>query len=148
MSCLPLIPKKRSKNPTDMLTFLQKAWLVIKKWWGLFALLAATILGYFFFRRQTDSFSDQFKKLQDSHDQEIKAIDEARIEEEKAHEANLKKMQETLDAVQEQYDQKEKDLDARKKAEITDLVKQYSDDPDVLAKKLSEATGFQVILPS
>lgn len=131
-----------------MSEFLQKAWLVVKKWWGLIVLVAATILGYFFFRRQEDSFADKFKKLQDSHDQEIKAIDDARIEEEKAHEANLKKMQDTLDAVQKQYDQQEKDLDAKKKAEIADLVKQYHDDPDTLAQKLSEATGFQVILPS
>lgn len=131
-----------------MNTFFQKAWLIIKKWWGLAALIVMTILGYLFFRREQQSLADQFKKLQDSHDQEIKAIDDARIEEEKAHEANLKKMQDTLDAVQKQYDQQEKDLDDKKKAEIADLVKQYSDDPDTLAQKLSEATGFQVILPS
>ena len=130
------------------MTALATFWAYVKKYWSLVALIAGVIIGVIFFRKEQIDFADNLKKINDAHDAEIKAIQEARAEEERQHQANLKKLQDTLDAVQAHYDDAKKDLDDKKKKEIADLVKQYGDNPDVLAQKLSEATGFTIILPS
>lgn len=127
--------------------FMIKLWLYVKKYWAYVALAVAVVLGYLFFKREQVDFSDQLKKIQDAHDEEVKKIEEARAEERRKHEENLKKLEATLAAVQAEYDDAKKDLDDKKKKEIADLVKQYGDDPATLAKKLGEATGFDVILP-
>lgn len=129
---------------TALLTF----WAYVKKYWSYVALVLAVIFGYLLFRREQVDFADQLKKIQDAHDEELKKIQDARAQEEKQHEENEKKLQSALDAVQKQYDDAKKDLDAKKKKEIEDLVKQYGNDPTALAQKLSEATGFTIVLPS
>lgn len=129
---------------TGLLTF----WAYVKKYWSYAALVLAVVFGYFLFHKEQIDFADQLKKIQDAHDAELKQIQAARDAEEKQHQENEKKLQAALDAVQKQYDDAKKDLDDKKKKEIEDLVKQYGDNPDVLAQKLSEATGFTIILPS
>lgn len=90
---------------------------------------------------------EHIRKIQDAHDAEIKKINAAREEERAAHEANLRQLQRVLADVQRQYDDARLELDKKKKAEITDLVKRYGDDPQGLAEKLSAVTGFKVVLP-
>jgi uncharacterized membrane-anchored protein YhcB (DUF1043 family) len=128
--------------------FFLKAWAWLKKYWGIVALVVGAIIGAFMFRKQETSFADQMKKIQDAHAAEMKQINDARLEEERQHAANEKQLQVALVAVQVQYDAAMKDLDAKKKAQVADIVKQYGDDPVALAKKLSEATGFTIVLPS
>lgn len=137
--------KKRHRNRIDMFSTI---FAYVKKYWSLAALVVGTIVGVLLLRREQVGFADNLKKLQDAHDEEIKRIQAAREQEQREHEANLKKLQDALDAVQKHYDDAKKDLDDKKKREITDLVKQYGDDPDALAQKLSEATGFVIILPN
>lgn len=131
-----------------MVIFLQKAWAFAKKYWQIFALALGAIIAAIVFREQSSSFVERLKDIQDAHDEEIKKIEAARAEERRQHEENEKKLRAALDAVQQQYDSAMKDLDDKKKKEIADLVKQYGDNPTELAKKLSAATGFSIILPS
>lgn len=127
--------------------WFQTAIAYIKKYWGIAALVLTAIFGFFLFRKQSTDFVDNLKKIQDAHDEELKQIQEARDAEEKQHLENEKKLQAALETVQTHYDDAKKDLDSKKKKEIEDLIKQYGDNPDVLAKKLSEATGFIIVLP-
>jgi Tfp pilus assembly protein PilO len=126
---------------------LLQAWAVIKKYWWV----AAAIIGFILFKRWMDQSSDLAKTLADiqkAHEEEIAKIKAADEERRAASEANLRKMQERLDAIEKQYEAAQRQLDATKKAEIQAILKEDHDDPDALAKKLSEATGFKVILPS
>lgn len=130
------------------MTALATAWAYVKKYWSLVALVGGVVFAVVFLRKQGVDFADNLRKIQEAHDEELRKIQEARAEEKRQHEENARKLQAALDAVQKQYDDAKKDLDAKKKAQIEDLVKKYKDDPDELAKKLSEATGFTIILPS
>lgn len=123
-------------------------WAYVKKYWSVAALVIATIAGYFFFHKEQVNFSDQLKKIQDIHDEELKKIQDARDQEAKEHLANEQQLKDALDAVQKHYDEAKQDLDVKKKKEVETLVTQYKDQPDVLAQKLSDATGFRIILPS
>lgn len=130
------------------MTALATAWLYVKKYWGIAVLVVGSIAAFFLFRQQGESFADNLKKIQDAHNDEVKKIQDARAEEQRQHEVNVKKLQDTLDAVQKHYDEAKEQLDSKKKREIEEIVKQHGDDPDELAKKLSEATGFVIILPT
>jgi flagellar biosynthesis/type III secretory pathway M-ring protein FliF/YscJ len=125
-----------------------KIWTAVKKYWSYVVLIVGAIIAFFLFRKQGIDLATNLQKARDSHDEEIKKINEAREEERRQHELNVKKLQESLDVVQKHYDDAKKDLDSKKKKEIEELVRQFKDDPEALAKKLSEATGFSIILPS
>lgn len=122
-------------------------WAYVKKYWGILVLVLGAILGIFLFRRQQSSFGDQLQKINDAHAVELKQINDAMTQEQKQHDADEAKLQATMASIQTQFDAAQKQLDDDKKAQVTALVKQYSNDPDTLAQKLSDATGFKVILP-
>jgi seryl-tRNA synthetase len=126
---------------------LQIIWTFIKKYWELFLLLAGAFVAIVLFRQQRSTFVEDVKKLQDAHDEEIKKINAARDEERRIAVENQKKLTKALELVQAQYDDAKKELDEKKKKEIEQLVKEYGNKPDELAKRLSEATGFVIVMP-
>ena len=126
---------------------LKTIWAFVKKYWALIALVVAAILMTAMGLGTKLDFASKLKAIQDAHDAELKKIDDARAEEQHKNDENLKQLQDALTAVQKQYDTQRQQLDEKKKAEIEQIVKDYGDDPVLLAKKLSEATGFEVIMP-
>lgn len=127
--------------------FLAKFLILVKKYWQIGLLILGVVIGAFVFKKTDDSFADKFKKIQDAHDEELKKIEEAHVQERHEHEINVKKLQDTLDVIQKQYNSAKKDLDDNKKKEIEEIVKKYHNDPDSLTKRLSDVTGFIVVLP-
>lgn len=130
-----------------MLIWLKTVWAGVKKYWGLIAVVLGGLIAFFVLRDKGVSFADEFEKVKENHDDELKRIEEARRLEQKAHEDNLKRLEATITAVQEQYDAAKQQLDSKKKAQVEAIVKKHGDDPEELARQLSEATGFTVILP-
>jgi hypothetical protein len=124
-----------------------KLWTFVKKYWKILALIVGAIVGFVLFQKQKTSFADDLKAINDAHDAEMKAIEAARAEEARKNAENSARLEAALVAVQKQYDEQKRALDAKKKAEIEQIVKDYGDDPNALAKKLSEVTGFVIVLP-
>lgn len=127
--------------------FLPTVWSYCKKYWWI----VAAIVGFILLRRWMNETADLAKTLDDiqkAHEEELKKIREADEERRKATQENIKKMQERLAAVEKQYEDAQEDLDEAKKAEIKRILEKDADDPEALAKKLSETTGFRIILPS
>lgn len=110
-------------------------------------LAIASMVAFLLFRRRDLAFVEDYKKIQDAHNKEIEQIQAARDEERKRLEANKIQLQQTLDAIQKQYDERSRELDAKKKEEIESIINEHGHEPDVLARKLAEATGFVVIQP-
>jgi hypothetical protein len=130
-----------------VLLFLKKAWAFIKRYWKLFALVIGTVVLYVLFKRQNIDFAAKLKEINDLHDAEIAKINKIREEERRQHEENERKLKADLLRIRKQYDEQKQQLDEKTQAEIDNLFKKYQKKPDVLAKKLSEAYGFTVILP-
>lgn len=128
--------------------FLQKTLLFIKKYWHIFLIIGGALAAFIFLRKRDTSFIDELRKVQESHDEEIKQINLVREEERRQHAENLRRRDEALAVVQKQYDENMQQLDSKKKKEIEKLVKEHGNDPEALAKQLSELTGFTVILPN
>jgi len=130
-----------------MLFFLQKAWIFLKKNSGYIAVLLGALLTYILFQRKNASLLDQLRVVRETHEEQLRKIDAARKEEREKNAKELELLKKRLEHIQKQYEDAKKDLDKKKKSEIQDMLKKHANDPGTLAQKLSEATGFQVILP-
>lgn len=127
--------------------FLQKAWVFFRQYWKYILLFSASAVGFLFLRGKQSNFLDQLEDIRKAHELELKKIIAAQEEERRKNKEALEKLQKRLIDVQRQYEEAKIELDKRKKKEIEDLMTKYADDPVALANKLSEATGFTVILP-
>jgi Skp family chaperone for outer membrane proteins len=126
---------------------MTKALDFLKKFWGYFAAAGVIFFGVVVLKRKFDDYDALIEKLQGAHDDQIKALNKIREEERAKYEENQKKYEARMAAIEAEYEKAKQDLDEEKRKKVEDMVKKYSNKPDVLAKKLSDLTGFQVVLP-
>lgn len=122
-------------------------WSYVKKYWQLFAALLLFVVGFFFFRSRISDLTDILDDNRKRHEQEIKEIEEAHRKELEAKEEALKKLQETLAQIEKHYEEAQKELDDKKRKEIEQIIKETQDDPEELARRLQESTGFRIVVP-
>ena len=125
---------------------LSVVWSFVKKYWQIFVAILLFAVGFFFFNHRTDELAEALDAARKRHDDELKAIKEAHEKELARKEAALKKLQETIAAVELQYQQAQKELDDKKRKEITKIVEETYNDPEELARRLQESTGFKIVL--
>lgn len=127
-----------------MVLFFKKFSTLFKRYWGLLIAAIVAVVSAILLIEQKESFSKTVKRLNDAHDEELKKIEEARLEERRRHEENQKLLQESLKIIRDQYDSSQVELKKKMEMQVKKLVEEYSDDPVELAKKLSEVTGIPV----
>lgn len=127
--------------------FLLTVWSYCKRYW----FVAVAIIGFVLFEMWRSNQSDLAKTLADiqkSHDDELKKIQDAHDLEEQQHQQNEQQLQAQLALVEKQAEDAQKELDDTKRAEIKQIIKDTQGDPVALAQKLSDATGFQIVIPT
>jgi TolA-binding protein len=129
------------------LLFLKKVWAFCKKYWWVFTAIVGFILYKLVFKSDIVDISETLNAIQQKHDEELKAIKEADETRRKAYEENGRKLQERLVEIERQYAEAQLQLDVKKRTELEKILQESHDDPEELAQKLSDATGFKVILP-
>jgi hypothetical protein len=128
-------------------TFFKVAWLWLRHHWAVPLIVVAVMVLMFLnhdkafelmnlLTKQKTSYDTELEKLKAAHQAEIDARDEA-----------LRRYHATIAQVEANYQSQQQVLDDAKRKEVEKIIKSTSDDPDELARKLSEATGFRVILP-
>lgn len=127
-----------------MLT-LKKVKSAFKKYWQYIIAFFGGLLALVFFRKNV--FTDDLKESREEKDKLLNEIDNLRKGEREEQDQALKKLDDNLKNIQNQYDKEKKELDEKKKQEIKEILKTYENDPVGLAQKLSEATGFKIIIP-
>lgn len=134
-----------------MSLILQKFWTFITtNWRGLAALSLVTVLCvgcWLEYTKVRKDFTSQLEAYKKASEEEMNGVLEAHRAERAEHEANIKKLQDSLSSVQQQYDEAKLALEAKKKDTITKIVVKYADDPTGLAQKVGEVTGFKVVSP-
>lgn len=134
---------REKTNQIDMSKLLP----FLKKNWRYFAIAIFTILVLLFLQKDRISLTQQLQSTRTAYEERINQIENARKEERRQNDEALSQLKKKLVDVQKQYDDAKVELEKKKKEEIKDLVEKYADDPEELAKKLSEVTGFKIILP-
>lgn len=126
---------------------LKKFWLACKKYWWIFASIAGFIIFKLVFKGDAADLSATLKSIQKKHEDELRAIKAADETRRAAYEENSRKLQNRLVEIERQYEEAQLQLDAKKRSELEKILKDTHNNPDELAQKLSDATGFKVILP-
>ena len=126
-------------------TFLKKAWVFTKTYWYLPALLIYTFFVVHFFRKDAGRVTEVMKSSTKRYEEEIKVIKDSHETEIKKRDEITKKYSDTLEAVERDYQEKQLDLDKKKKKKIRDLVEKYHDDHESLAKEISEKFGIEYV---
>lgn len=128
-----------------LMSFLKKIVVFLKKYWQYIAIFFAGIASVLWFKRRSPE--DDVPVVRDAHDKQLDAINDVRKDERAKIDEATEKLEKDLAIVQRQYDEHKKELNEKKKEEIKNILEKHQDDPVALAKRLSEATGFKVIMP-
>ena len=123
------------------IVFWKKAWVWIKNYWYIPAVLVYTISIWLFFRKSNKNLTKMLQISKESYQKEISAINEAREKEAEEKEKILLAYQETLKKLEKEHNVKVEDLSSKKKKEIKNLVEENKENPDALAKVMKELFG-------
>ena len=82
-----------------------------------------------------------------AHAEEVEAIEGAHAQEIAERERALEIYHATIHQVEERYKEDSQNLTLSKRREIKKIISANQDDPDALAARISEYTGFPVIVP-
>jgi uncharacterized protein YdaT len=126
--------------------FLDKTLIFLKKYWQYIAIFFAGIASVLWFRKNPLPI-DNTKAVRDDHNKQLDEIEDVKKDERNKTDVAAQKLEKDLAHIQTQYDSHKKELGEKKKAEIKSILEDHQDDPVALANKLSEVTGFKVIMP-
>jgi flagellar biosynthesis/type III secretory pathway M-ring protein FliF/YscJ len=123
---------------------LKKVWTWIKHYWYVPAVIVYTLLLWFIFGKKDKahevlkirekSLEDQMKIINDSHKEEIEKRNEI-----------LKRYNDLVSKMEENFRLEERNLEDSKKKEIKRLVENYYNDPEELARLIAEKYGFEYV---
>jgi len=121
--------------------FLKKAWAWLKHNWYVLAVIIYTLILWILFRRKDDALK-VLEIRSESYEAQIEAINKAHAEEIKKRDEILEKYSETVKKLEEDFNKNNQELDEKKKKDVKELVEKYYNDPDTLAKMISDKFGF------
>lgn len=125
--------------------------IFFKRYWshllvGIFV-FSTMIFSYLFYKKKMLDHDQIIHSLQESHAKELDDMRKIREEERSKYEENEKKYKEKLQQIEEDYKKAKQELEEKKKTRVEKMVKTYAGKPDELAKKMSDVTGFNLVLP-
>lgn len=117
----------------------------LKKYWQYFVVVLLVFIGYFIFNHKNNiSIKELIEKINNTHRSELDDIKNSYEKEIKEKEKNIKKLEETISIIEKKYNEAQKQLDEAKKQEIKKIIEETKGDPNELAKRLQESTGFKI----
>ena len=126
------------------MTSLKKAWVWLKTHWYLPLLLVLLLVTYLSGRARVNKVLKMFEISKESYEQQIKAINDS-------HEQEIKKQEELYNTYLDTMKKLEKDhninldsLEEKKKKKLDEMVKKYKGTPKELEQELGEMFGLNV----
>ena len=124
---------------------MKKVWLYIKNYWWIPAIIIAIGVVYFFTQKSPDTLISMLRNAQETNEKEVKKLEEIHSEEILKREDALRMYHLTLEQLEDKYAAQEEKLDRKKKKEIKKIIEESNGDPQEIAKKLSQITGFEIV---
>tara|TARA_Y100000296_G_scaffold84463_1_gene117859 strand:- start:15 stop:434 length:420 start_codon:yes stop_codon:yes gene_type:complete len=123
---------------------IQKAWVWCRNNWKIVMLAVYTILLYLLFSKNARNAKKALEAQRLAHKAEVDALNKAFEEERKKKDENLKKYQEILRQIEQEYADRREAIAANKKKRIKEIVEEHGDDPQKLAELIKENFGFEI----
>ena len=124
--------------------FLKKAWAWCKKYWQLLVGMVIPLI-IWLLSRDSGKLDEVLEKTKEAHKKEVDAIEKSHQEEIQKREEALRKYKEALSEVEKKYKDANKELTSKKRKEVEKVLKENSEDPDEITRRLSEITGLSLI---
>ena len=125
--------------------FFKKASVFCKKYWQILVGISIPIILSLIFRKRND-LSSVLKRVNEDYEKEIDTINSTYEKEISKREESQKKYLETVDEIEKRYKEKNEELTTRQKKNIKKLIDENPDDPEGLTKRISELTGFEIVV--
>lgn len=126
--------------------FLKKAWSWVKNYWYVPLILVAAVVLAIFKQKDVIDWAIVLDKARNSHKDEVEIIQKTHEEEIVRREKVIMQARYAEQQVRERFAEDKKDLDARTEKRVKKIIKQLKDDPDAMAEKLREETGYHIIV--
>ena len=123
---------------------IQKAWVWCRNNWKIVMLAVYTILLYLLFSKNARNAKKVLETQRLAHKAEVAALNNSFDEERKKKDENLKKYQEVLRQIEQEYADRREAISANKKKRIKEIVEEHGDDPQKLAELVKESFGFEI----
>lgn len=120
---------------------------IVKKFLLGLVVFCIIAFAYVFHTQKTNMYIENIKQIELIHQEELRKINSVINEERLQREVNIAKLQSDLDDARTKYKESVDLLDKKKKVTTTALVQKYYGDPMGMATKISEITGFKVVMP-
>jgi hypothetical protein len=130
-----------------MILFLRKAYSFIKAYWYVPAIIVAIIAMIIAYRKVPTSLWNVLLKRQELHQREVEEIQKIHDEEIEKREQALKTYHETIKAIEEKYEEDSLNLTNTRKKEIKKIIEETNGNSDLLAKRLADQMGFEIVYP-
>jgi len=124
-----------------MIINLKKAWVWVKHYWYIPAVLAYTIVLWLVFRRSNDNALKVLSVAKESYKKEIEAMKSAHQKELAKREKIVLVYQETLKNLEEEHNIKISALTKKKRKEIEKLIDVHEENPDAIADEMKKLFG-------
>ena len=124
-------------------TFFKKAWAFIKKYWKYFIAFFYGMGVWLYFRGSAQKSKEIIEVTRESYEQQIKAINEAHKQEVEKRDLVIKKYNEIIKMIEEEYIKKRRFLELAEKKEVKKIIEEHADDPKSLAKLMSDKFGIK-----
>ena len=118
---------------------LKKIWSFLKSYWYIPVLVIVTLV----FRSRTNKVEEIIKAADDSHKKQLEAIEVAELNKKKEKEWIDKEYDNAIKKIEENYSKENKTLDKKEKRFVKSAIKEWSDDPDQMAERITLKFGFE-----
>ena len=125
-------------------TFLKKAWVVVKHYWYVPAVIIYTLALWFLFNKKETAFRI-LEARAESFDKQIKAIDGIHAEEIETRDEIAKKYTETIELIEEKYAKTKEELTDKKRQRVKDILRRHHRNSVSMAFLLGQEFGIEYV---
>jgi len=118
---------------------LKKIWSFLKSYWYIPVLIIVALV----FRSKTNKVEEIIKAADDSHKKQLDAIEVAELNKKKEKEWIDKEYDNAIKKIEEKYSKENKTLDKKEKKFVKSVIKEWTDDPDQMAERITLEFGFE-----
>tara|TARA_R110000824_G_scaffold12623_8_gene55340 strand:+ start:1588 stop:1989 length:402 start_codon:yes stop_codon:yes gene_type:complete len=126
-------------------TFIKKAWAGLKKYWKIFVGIVYGFGVFVYFKNSQRKSEALIIAAKESHNKQLNIINKSHKEELLKRDEIIKKYNEIISRLEKEYASSKKTLENEKKEEVKKLVEENIDNPDALAKMISERFDFEYV---
>lgn len=126
-------------------TTLKKIWIWVKEYWQLPFLIIWTTVIWLFARRNTQALVDVIDAKTESYKNQLETIKRTYEKEIFEKDELIKQYHDTLEKLEEHYDEQQKELSKKQKKEIKEIVKTSKGNPDEIKRRIQEQFGFKLV---